>query len=400
MRLAIVSREFPPVTEYTGGIGRQYARLAPELARQGHEVHVVTIADGSSAYQMLDGVHVHSIREARPSGPMRESRGMVGRAIQVDRVLRAAGPFEVVYGAEWRGELVRHALARRRAAVVTNLATSLAKVHHINANGDSRRASLRSVVQRALERRQAEQSEAIVAPSTAMLDFARDIWDIAHIPSHVLPNMIDVRLTRRLAQGEPPAGYPERGPTVAFFGRLEPVKGVDVLARAMRRLWSRGGKPQLVLIGRDTNWGGGDSMRRRLERIAAPFEDRITFIDNQPSERLFPAVAAADVVALPSRWESFSLAALESMALGRATVVSGVGGVTDFVQHRENGLVVAPEDDQALAAAIEELLGDAPLRERLGQNAARRADDFDVTPVARAHADCFAQIVTTSASRR
>jgi glycosyltransferase involved in cell wall biosynthesis len=208
----------------------------------------------------------------------------------------------------------------------------------------------------------------------------------------VLPNMIDVAATRRLALGEPPAAYPNRGSTVAFFGRLEPVKGVDVLARAMRRVWNRGRIAHLVLIGHDTNWGGGDSMLTRVRSMLAPFEDRMTFIGNQPSDRLFPAVAAADVVALPSRWESFSLAALESMALGRATVVTGVGGVTDFVRDQENGLVVATEDDEALAAAIERLLDDAPLRRRLGDSASRRADEFDVTPVTRAHADWFARI--------
>jgi glycosyltransferase involved in cell wall biosynthesis len=317
---------------------------------------------------------------------------MIGRAIQVDRVLRAAGPWDVVYGAEWRGELARHAWARRHAAVVTNLATSLAKLRDISANGSRTSAGLRSVVQHALERGQAERSQAIIAPSTAMLEFARKVWNIAPIPSHVLPNMIDVAATRRLARGEPPAAYPESGPTVAFFGRLEPVKGVDVLARAMRRLWNRGCSAHLVLIGHDTNWGGGDSMLTRVGRMLAPFEDRMAFIGNQPSDKLFPAVAAADVVALPSRWESFSLAALESMALGRATVVTGVGGVTDFVHDQENGLVVATEDDEALAAAIERLLDDAPLRKRLGDSAARRADEFDVTPVTRAHADWFAQV--------
>ncbi len=353
---------------------------------------MVTIADDASGYRTLDGVHVHMLREPSPPGPLRASRGMVGRAIQVDRVLRAAGPWDLVYGAEWRGELARHAVARHRAPVVTNLATSLAKLHDVSTNGSRRGAVLRSAGQRALERAQAERSDAIIAPSTAMLEFARDVWNIAHVPSHVLPNMLDVAGTRRLARGQPPLTYPADVPTVAFFGRLESVKGVDVLARAMRRLWSRGRSAQLVLIGHDTNWGGGDSMLARVKGIAAPFEARVTFIGNQPSDSLFPAVAAADVVALPSRWESFSLAALESMALGRATVVTGVGGVTDFVHDRENGLVVASEDDEALAAAIEELLEDASLRLHLGESAARRADDFDVAAVTRAHADRFAQI--------
>jgi glycosyltransferase involved in cell wall biosynthesis len=405
MRLAIVSREFPPVTAYTGGIGHQYARLAPELARQGHKVHVVTIAPARSSYRMLDGVHVHLLREPQPGGPMGESRGMIGRALQVDRLLALAGPWDVIYGAEWRGEMARHALRRTRAPVVTNLATSLAKVHEAG-RGSSLRVGLRTAVQRALERGQAERSDAIVAPSRAILDWSRDRWGIGRIPSRILPNMLDVTGTRELARGTPPDGFPAEPnePVVVYFGRLEPVKGVDVLVQAMCELWQRNRRVRLVLIGRDTNWGGTESMATRLERLAGAHRDQLTFAGNQPPERLFPAVAAADVVALPSRWESFSLAALESMALGKATVVSKVGGLTEFVEHERNGLVVSPGDPKPLAGALQRVLDDPGLRDRLGAQAAVTADSFDVAPVTRRHAEYFQELAASAgrqpASRR
>jgi 1,4-alpha-glucan branching enzyme len=398
MRLAIVSREFPPVTEYTGGIGHQYARLAPELARQGHEVHVVTVAPDRSSYRTVDGVNVHLLREPQPPGPMGESRGMIGRALQVDRLLALAGPWDVVYGAEWRGEMTRHVLRRERGPVITNLATSLAKVHEAG-RGSSRRVGLRTAVQRALERGQTERSQAIVAPSRAILEWSRARWDIERIPSQILPNMIDVAGTRRLARGVPPEPLSARSgePTVVFFGRLEPVKGVDVLLDAMRDVWQQDRGVRLVLIGRDTNWGGGESMGARLKRMAGAHADRLTLVGNQPPESLFPVVAAADVVVLPSRWESFSLAALESMALGRPTVVSRVGGLTEFVEHERNGLVVAPGDAAALARALVRLLDDQALRARLGEQAARTAEEFDVTPVTRRHAAYFEELTESGA---
>jgi glycosyltransferase involved in cell wall biosynthesis len=401
MRLAIVSREFPPVTEYTGGIGHQYARLAPELARQGHEVHVLTVARERSAYRWLDGMHVHMLREPQPAGPLAESRGMVGRALQVDRLLCTTGPWDVVYGAEWRGEMARHALRRDRAPVITNLATSLAKVHEAG-RGSARRTGLRTGIQRALERGQTERSQAIVAPSRAILDWSRARWDIERIPARILPNMIDVAGTRRLARGAPPESLAARTdePTIVFFGRLEPVKGVDVLVQAMHEVWQQTPNVRLVLIGRDTNWGGGESMGTRLEREAGAHRDRLTLTGNQPPERLFPAVAAADVVVLPSRWESFSLAALESMALGRPTVVSRVGGLTEFVEDGHNGLLVAPGDALALARALTRLLDDATLRGRLGAQASATAEEFDVAPVTRRHASYFEELTEGQAGSR
>jgi glycogen synthase len=391
MRLAIVSREFPPVTEYTGGIGHQYARLAPELVRQGHEVHVITVAPERSAYHDIDGVHVHALREPRPAGPLGASRGMVGRALQVDRMLSKAGPWDVVFGAEWRGEIARYALRRDRAAVITNLASSMAKIHEASAGRLSRSIAIRTAVQRTLERRQTERSEAIVAPSRAILEWSRDRWRLDRIPTQILPNMIDVTKTRRLAHGAPPDEFPAGEPAVVFFGRLEHNKGVDLLVRAMLGLWQRGRRTRLVLIGRDTTWSGG-SMALELRRLAGVHEDRLTFVGNQGPEGLFPAVAGAEVVALPSRWENFPLALLESMALGRPTVVTRVGGFPEVVEQDVNGVMVPPDDHEALGRALERLLDNPDLRASLGARAARTAEGYDIDVVTRRHAAYFEEV--------
>jgi glycogen(starch) synthase len=403
VRLCLVSREYPPLTEYSGGIGRQFAALARELARQGHEVHVATITPARGRYELHEGVHVHLLRESALPGPLAESRSMIRRAINVDRLLRAAGPWHVVYAAEWRGEAAGHALRRHRTAVVTNLASSLATVHQTTradetsaAAGLSSRA--RSAIQHAIERFQTERSNAIVAPSNAILDWAKRAWRVERIPARILPNMIDVERTRRLSAGRPPDGFPPDEPPVVYFGRLEEVKGVDVLVGAMRRLWAGGRTTRLVLIGHDTRWGARERMSARLERVAAPHSDRITFIEAQPPDRLFPAVAASAMVVLPSRWESFSLAALETMALGRPLIASRVGGLSEFLRDGANALLVAPGDEAALATAIERLLDDPALRDHLASQAARDAPAFDVAPVAREHAGYFEQIAAASAS--
>lgn len=403
MRLCLVSREYPPLTEYSGGIGRQFAALARELARQGHEVHVATITHARGRYELHEGVHVHLLREAPPPGPLGESRSMIRRAIDVDRLLRAAGPWDVVYAAEWRGEAVGHALRKQRPAVVTNLASSLAAVHQTTRGGAAGGAPslsirARSAIQHAIERKQTERSNAIVAPSHAILEWARRAWRVGRIPARVLPNMIDVEHTRRLSAGGPPDAFPAGEAPVVYFGRLEEVKGVDVLVGAMGRLWRAGRTARLVLIGHDTQWGAREKMSARLKRIAASHRDRITFIDAQPPDRLFPAIAASAMVVLPSRWESFSLAALETMALGRPLIASGVGGMAELVRDGANGLVVPPGDEPALAGAIDRLLDDGVLRERLASEAAGDASAFDVAPVARQHAGYFEQVAAAAAS--
>ena len=77
-------------------------------------------------------------------------------------------------------------------------------------------------------------------------------------------------------------------------------------------------------------------------------------------------LAAADVVAMPSRWEGLGVAALEAMAAGKPVVAARVGGLAEVVRHGETGLLVPPQDVEALAAALAGLAADRPRRERLG----------------------------------
>jgi glycosyltransferase involved in cell wall biosynthesis len=105
-----------------------------------------------------------------------------------------------------------------------------------------------------------------------------------------------------------------------------------------------------------------------------------------------PALAIADVVAIPSFWEAFPLVALESLALGRAIVATGGTGVDDFITDGRNGLLVAREDSRALADALTGLIESVELRERLGEAGARAAEDFDVEIVARRWAEFLATV--------
>ena len=77
-------------------------------------------------------------------------------------------------------------------------------------------------------------------------------------------------------------------------------------------------------------------------------------------------LAACDALVLPSRKEGLGVAALEAMACGRPVLASRVGGLAETVVDGETGLLVAPEDPEALAEAITRLQGDVALRERLG----------------------------------
>lgn len=387
MRICFVTREYPPVTPYTGGIGTQFAVLAPELGRQGHEVHVLTVGPDASGGRGADDVELHLLEAPRGPRPIADRTW----SRDVDRALRERGGFDVVYAAEWGGDASRYSRRKCAGSLITNLTSSYVLMLEISGRRGSVRGRVGLLTQGALERGQAERSDALVACSQAILDRLRVEWDIERVPSVVLPNTLDVARTRGRAEGEPPAGYPADGPVVAFSGRLETRKGVEDLVQGMVDVWAAHPEAQLVMLGGDVSHGGV-SMAARLREVAGDHGDRLHLLGHQPAERLFPALAAADVVALPSRWEPFGIAALEVMALARPTILTSGSGFDEFAASERDALMVPPGDPAALGGAIVRLLGDPELRRSLGAAAAKTAERYDAPIVAGRHARYFEQV--------
>jgi glycogen synthase len=378
VRLCIVTEEYPPITEYYGGIGTQYGRLAPELARLGHEVHVVTLAPPRAVEPVVAGVHVHALERPRvwPWFALLWAR-------RVDATLRAIGPFDAILCPEFRGEASVYAARQTDGPLTTHLLTSLRQLLAIRPGLTwPERHGLRARVGLRVERHQAERSAALLAPGGAVLDWARELWELEGIPAQVLPLTIGVKETRdAAAAGGPPPGFPERGPVVTFASRMDGHKGTQHLVPAMQAVWREHPDAQLVFVGRDARWKRG-FMSDHLREVAGPGEDRLHVLGAQPPESYFGAIAASDVVAIPSLWESYCLAAVEAMALGRPVVGTTGHGFSEFVEDGRNGLLVERGAVDQLASALLRLLGDPDLRAKMGTAAAATGDRHDATVVA------------------
>ena len=153
-------------------------------------------------------------------------------------------------------------------------------------------------------------------------------------------------------------------PLVLFTGRLVPYKGVDVLLRAIATIDAR-----LVVV-------GDGPLRGALEAQArVTCGGRVTFAGTVADEELTALYHACDVFVLPSvtRAEAFGMVQIEAMACGKPVVSTSVpSGVPWVNQHLESGLIVPPGDADALAGALQSLLGDPALRARLGDGGRRR----------------------------
>lgn len=180
---------------------------------------------------------------------------------------------------------------------------------------------------------------------------------------------------------------PDRGPVVLYVGRLAEVKGTRRLLAA----WAaRPRRHQEVLL-----LVGDGPLRPELERVAGEhLNGSVRFLGAQPDPT--PFYAMADVFVLPSLSEGLSNALLEAMAAGLPVVASDVGGNRAVIEHGVTGFLVDWNDADAVDRLLNRLMDDAPLRDRVGEAARRRARSYSIAAVADRYCELYRRLVAQS----
>jgi glycosyltransferase involved in cell wall biosynthesis len=183
-------------------------------------------------------------------------------------------------------------------------------------------------------------------------------------------------------ESEQPAPERRRPRLVGTIGRVEPQKGVDVLIRAFAEIEDA----TLLVV-------GDGSERGRLEELARDLgvSERVEWKGWSDDARGY--LPSLDVFVLPSRNEGFPLALLEALLAGTAVVASDVGSVAEAVQDGVTGLLVPPDDHEALTQALRRLLADEALGRRLGEQGRQAVRTrFTADHMARAFESLYAEL--------
>jgi len=156
---------------------------------------------------------------------------------------------------------------------------------------------------------------------------------------------------------------------VGLVGRLHPQKGHDLLIEAAPAILARVPEARFLLLGEGPWAGEVDGWIR-----ASGLGDRFLRVDRRPD--VARVLAATDVVVLPSRYEGFPNVVVEAMAARRPVVATRIAGTDEAVVDGETGLLVPPEDPEALAGALVRVLQDDGLAGRLAEAGRRRFLDL------------------------
>jgi glycosyltransferase involved in cell wall biosynthesis len=154
------------------------------------------------------------------------------------------------------------------------------------------------------------------------------------------------------------------GPFVLFVGRLASNKGLLDLAEAFATFGKSDPSAQLVLVGED----GGQRAMVEARAAALGISDRVHIVGHVADDALLSAAyREARLTVLPSEYEAFGLVLLESLAAGTPVVASRVGGIPEFVEDGQAGLLVPPKSPAVLAEAVGRVWSDRELARRLGE---------------------------------
>jgi len=218
----------------------------------------------------------------------------------------------------------------------------------------------------------------------------------------VVPAGVDLNLFRPVPRAEAKTRIgisPDCG-MILFVGRIQPLKGIDTLMRAMKRVINQ--YPDfrenlcVSIIGGDPQ---PDSELERMEferlnRLQAELGigDLVTFLGAKDQDTLVYYYSAAEMVVMPSHYESFGMVALEAMACGTPVIGSDVGGLSFSIEDGFNGYLVPGKDPDALADKIALLLRHPSLRDHLGEQAIRWAERYAWTYIADEILDVFEMV--------
>lgn len=394
MRVLMLTQFFPPLL---GGEELLVQNLSLELAARGHDVAVVTLAAGGApAFDVDRGVRIYRLRGMPQRVPWLykdEQRQLMPPwpdpelAWSLQRVLARERP-DVVHAHNW----LIHSFLPLRAWSPAGLILSLHDYSltcpiktFMDRGSPCSGPQLGKCLVCATDFYGALKAVPTVLGHRAMQPIERAAVDLflpistavarasglvdRGLPFQVMPEFISDDVTAPRGEIDSWLAQLPREDYFLFVGGFRRVKGIEVLLRAYAELTN---PPPLVVIGYTCPEPGGP--------IAFP--PNVLVLKNWPNHAVLGAWRRSIAALVPSLWpEPFGIVALEAMAFGRPVIASNTGGLADIVVDEETGLLVTPGDSVALRQAMERLMADPALRERLGRAGRERVRGFQAASI-------------------
>ncbi|SCL70125.1 (1-_4)-alpha-D-glucan synthase (UDP-glucose) [Micromonospora citrea] len=365
-RVLMLSWEYPPVL--VGGLGRHVHALSVALAAAGHDVTVVTRhADGAPLEEYADDVRIIRAAEDPVTFPLATPSLLAWTMAFNHTLTRAAlrateaDTYDVIHAHDW---LVAHTAMTLRDHLDIPLVTTIHATEAGRHQGwlpDEMNRTIHGV-----EHWLAGESGRVIACSGYMRDQVTTLFGVPAERIDVVPNGVDDRAwrARPRAVAEARARFAGDGPLVGYAGRLVYEKGVQHLVHAVPYLRDRHPGLRVVIA-------GDGPYRTELEEEARRLAlgQTVRFAGFMDATQLPALLGATDATVVPSLYEPFGMVALEAAAAGAPLAVARTGGLAEIVEPGVTGVTFPHSDPDALAGAVDQLVGDEVFARRVARRA-------------------------------
>ena len=401
MRIAQVSYHTNPVAplggRHTGGMNVYVRELSRELARRGHHVDLFTRRDGEcpEVTALAPGLRLVQL-SAGPTAPLEKellTPFVPAFVAEMARFTANEGEtYDLVHSHYWQGIAAGEPFARAQGA------PHLVMFHTLGEVKNRARVSEEEPGERiGRERELAASADAIITASGHEHDLLARYYDADPARMVSIPCGIDTDLFRPRDRDEcrRELDIEADRPVLLWVGRLEKLKGVDILIDAVAQL----DEPDVLLlvVGGDEH---GQVLRAELEAQAqeAGLGGNIRFTGAVPHEELPAWYSAADVCVVPSYYESFGLVAVEAMACGTPVVASRVGGLVSTVTDGVNGYLIPWRCPEPFAEKLEVLIRNPELRANFARSARESVQRFRWDEIARRMDALYEDVIANHAN--
>ena len=393
MNIAMISYHTCPLAilggKNTGGMNVYVRELTRHLGMQDVHVDVFTRSENEHEPHVSHDLGFGNRVVHIPAGPevtlskLELTNYLDVFADRIDEFVQSKGlRYDLIHAHYWMSGISSLTLAKRWQVPVLQMFHTLGLVKQMIARsaeemeGDYRINGEKTVI---------EQVDAIIASTESERMQLKDLYHAPDKKIIIIPPGVDTTRFYPIdkAEAREAIGIPEEDRMVLFVGRIEPLKGIDTLIEAMAKLKMKCHRcpHYLVIIGGDADASpqATNSEMARLKTLSHELgiEDIIIFLGKRDQAKLPYYYSAAEVVVMPSHYESFGMVALEAMACGTPVIASEVGGLRNLIIEGETGFFIARQDSTTLSDKMKMLLLDDTLRNHISQKAAEYARSYD-----------------------
>lgn len=408
IRIAMLSYHTCPLATLggkdTGGMNVYVRELTRQLGRMGVHVDVFTRSQDEHVPHVLHDLGYGNRVVHVPAGPevplaKRELADYIPHFVEgIQQFTSEKGlQYDLIHSHYWMSGLAAESLSEAWDIPIVHMFHTLGEMkNRIARSEEEREGSYRMEG----EKRVLARADRIIAATLAEQTQLQFLYKANRRKITIIPPGVDTSHFYPIPTDEAREfiGVDPDRRLILFVGRIEPLKGLDTLIKAMScQRTTDLGQVTLAVIGGDPDVSSQE-MTAEMARIQQLCDElsmgrMVAFLGKRAQETLPYYYSAADVLVMPSHYESFGMVALEAMACGTPVIASQVGGLAFLVKDGETGFHVPDQDPEALCDKLLILLRDPHPRETMGLCAAEYAKDYAWANVASRMMEVYKNLV-------